>query len=147
MLKKSKKPVKNKIILDTSCLVAAILAEQGISAKLFEKIVKREMYNFYTDEILEELRGVLAREKFQLSKEKQEQFLNLVQEVSFLVQQYELYMLTKCRDPKDDKFLSLANQISADFIITLDKDLLSLERINKTEIITPAKFIEGTAER
>ena len=56
-------------------------------------------------------------------------------------------MLTKCRDPKDDKFLSLANQISADFIITLDKDLLSLERINKTEIITPAKFIEGTAER
>ncbi|MEK6903775.1 MAG: putative toxin-antitoxin system toxin component, PIN family [Nanoarchaeota archaeon] len=146
-MKKSKKPVKNKIILDTSCLVAAILAEQGISAKLFEKIVKREMYNFYTDEILEELRGVLAREKFQLSKEKQEQFLNLVQEVSFLVQQYELYMLTKCRDPKDDKFLSLANQISADFIITLDKDLLSLERINKTEIITPAKFIEGTAER
>lgn len=142
MLKKSKKHVRRKIILDTSCLVAAILAERGISAQLFEWSVKGDFYNFYTVEILEELREVLSRSKFELTKKKQEQFIHLFQDSSFLIQQYEQYLVTKCRDPKDDKFLSLANQIDADVIITLDKDLLTIENINGTKIVTPEKFLE-----
>ena len=141
MLQKSKEHVKNKIILDTSCLVAALLADKGIAARVFALVVEGDIYNFYTGEIQEELQEVLARPKFELEKEKQEQFIHLFQEVSFFIQQNTFHLITQCRDPKDDKFLSLANQIDADFIITLDKDLLTLRNIKRTRIIMPAEFI------
>ena len=83
----------------------------------------------------------MARPKFELEKEKQEQFMHIFQEVSFFIQQSTSHIITQCRDPKDDKFLSLANQIDADFIITLDKDLLTLKTIKRTRIIMPAEFL------
>mgnify|MGYP001582363774 CR=1 FL=1 len=145
-MQKSKEPIRHKVILDTSCLVAALLAEKGISAQTFASAVQGEIYNFYTSEMLEELRDVLARPKFELEKENQEKFINLFQEVSFLIQQHASYLVVQCRDQKDDKFLSLANQIDANFIITLDADLLVLGSIKRTKIIMPWEFLERMKE-
>jgi putative PIN family toxin of toxin-antitoxin system len=41
-----------------------------------------------------------------------------------------------CRDPDDDYLLALAQDGSADYLITRDEDLLSLKTFGKTEIIT-----------
>jgi putative PIN family toxin of toxin-antitoxin system len=122
--------------------VAAVLANKGIAAQVFASVAQGEVYNFYTSEMLEELRGVLERPKFELEKEKQEKFMHLFQEISLLIQQQISCLVVQCRDPKDDKFLSLAKQIDADFIITLDADLLALGSINKTDIIMPGEFLE-----
>lgn len=46
-----------------------------------------------------------------------------------------------CRDPKDDKFLSLAMNGQADYIVTGDKDLLVLKKVGRTKIITPQVFM------
>jgi uncharacterized protein len=46
-----------------------------------------------------------------------------------------------CRDPKDDKFLSLAVSADADCIITLDEDLLVLNPFQNIPIITPGVFL------
>jgi putative PIN family toxin of toxin-antitoxin system len=43
-------------------------------------------------------------------------------------------------DREDDKFLSLAKDGDADYIITRDKDLLELEQYGETEITTPERF-------
>ena len=50
--------------------------------------------------------------------------------------------VTVCRDPKDNKFLSLALDSNADFLVTGDKDLLEVGKFFKTEIITPRDFLE-----
>lgn len=47
-----------------------------------------------------------------------------------------------CRDPKDDKFLSLAVTANASCIITGDKDLLVLNPFQSIPIITPAAFFQ-----
>jgi putative PIN family toxin of toxin-antitoxin system len=47
-----------------------------------------------------------------------------------------------CRDPKDDKFLELAIDGQADFIVTGDKDLLALHPFHDIAILTPAQFLE-----
>jgi putative PIN family toxin of toxin-antitoxin system len=47
-----------------------------------------------------------------------------------------------CRDPDDDKILGLAVAASAEFIITVDKDLLVLEDFEKIQIVTPRMFSE-----
>lgn len=45
-----------------------------------------------------------------------------------------------CRDPKDNFLLNLSIDGKADFLITGDKDLLVLEKIESTQIVTLAEF-------
>ena len=140
MSEKLKKKEKISVILDTSTYVSALLSKEGISAKIFEFIIKGELFNFYTEEIIAEVNDVLNREKFNLQKDKIEHFISLIKQNSFLVQQLENYKIIKCRDPQDDKFLSLSSQIEANYLITWDDDLLVLKEINSTKIINPEKF-------
>lgn len=70
-------------------------------------------------------------------------------EVSALLNVFDTYgefvdvtrELKICRDPKDDFLLSLAADGRADFLVTGDKDLLVLERVEKTQIITFSSFV------
>ena len=130
-----------KVVLDTSCYVASLLSVSGASAKIVELVINGKIFNFYTEEILAEVREVISRKKFKLTKEQQECFIHLTQETSFLIKQLQTYEVNKCRDPNDDKFLSLANQIEADFIITIDNDLLALRTSEKTKIVAPNEFL------
>ena len=49
--------------------------------------------------------------------------------------------IRRCRDPKDDKFLELAVDAKADWIITGDKDLLELSPFQSTSILTPSSAL------
>jgi uncharacterized protein len=51
--------------------------------------------------------------------------------------------ITACRDPTDDKFLELAVNGRADFIISGDSDLLALNPFRTIPIVTPAAFVHG----
>ena len=51
-----------------------------------------------------------------------------------------------CRDPKDDKFLEAAISGSAEFIVTGDHDLLSLDPFRGIHILSPAGFLARHAE-
>ncbi|CAC5342364.1 nucleotide binding protein PINc [Planktothrix agardhii CCAP 1459/11A] len=46
-----------------------------------------------------------------------------------------------CRDPKDDKILSLALSGKAEYIITGDQDLLILNLFQGVKIITIEEFL------
>jgi putative PIN family toxin of toxin-antitoxin system len=46
-----------------------------------------------------------------------------------------------CRDPKDNKFLELAINGKADYIITGDQDLLVLNPFQTIRILTPQEFL------
>ena len=46
-----------------------------------------------------------------------------------------------CRDPKDDKFLALAVNGQADFIVTGDRDLLVLNPFRGIAIVQPEEFL------
>ena len=48
--------------------------------------------------------------------------------------------ISVCRDPDDDKFIGCAVDGKAVFIVSGDKDLLSLESYKDIEIITAADF-------
>jgi uncharacterized protein len=46
-----------------------------------------------------------------------------------------------CRDPKDDKFLELAIDGNADYIVTGDADLLVLHPFRGIQILKPKDFL------
>lgn len=56
--------------------------------------------------------------------------------------------VTLCRDPKDDAYLSLCRSVSADYLVTGDKDLLVVSRerlasagLGRLAIVTPREFL------
>lgn len=51
--------------------------------------------------------------------------------------------VTVCRDPKDNQFLDVAIASEAAFLVTGDKDLLSLKKFRTTGILTPRKFLDA----
>jgi putative PIN family toxin of toxin-antitoxin system len=52
-----------------------------------------------------------------------------------------VHSINVCRDPRDDKFLSLAVSGNADLIITGDKDLLVLHPFRGIDIIRPIDYL------
>ncbi len=46
-----------------------------------------------------------------------------------------------CRDPDDNKFISCAIEAKALYIVSGDKDLLDLEKVEGIEIVTVAEFL------
>ena len=79
-----------------------------------------------------------------ISPEERRAFFNLLSRVAIRVE--VLSPISACRDPKDDKFLSVAVSGNADGIITGDKDLLDLNPFLGIPIWTPKQFIEGAFE-
>jgi uncharacterized protein len=53
--------------------------------------------------------------------------------------------IVACRDPTDDKFLDLAVNGKADFIVSGDADLLTLNPFQGIRIISPATFVQGAS--
>jgi putative PIN family toxin of toxin-antitoxin system len=53
--------------------------------------------------------------------------------------------IAACRDAKDDKFLELAVNGNADFIVTGDADLLVLNPFRDIPIVMPATFVRARA--
>ncbi len=54
--------------------------------------------------------------------------------------------IVACRDPTDDKFLELAVNGQADFIVSGDADLLVLNPFRGIPILSPATFVQGAAK-
>jgi putative PIN family toxin of toxin-antitoxin system len=71
---------------------------------------------------------------------EREEFLEALIERAILVEPIET--VTVCRDPKDDKFLELALNGKASFIITGDEDLLELNPFNEVRILKPDEFLQ-----
>lgn len=91
--------------------------------------------------VLTELREVLARKHLRryFGDEEALDFIDaLIDDGRWVDVDVEI---AACRDPKDDKFLSLAVSGAATHIITGDQDLLALDPFQGIRIVTPQDFL------
>ncbi len=138
-----------KVVLNTSVILAALISKSGDSFKVIKKLFENKIINFISQEILIEYFKTLILKgtnyfPFSLVFE----FYKAIEEKSVLIFPREHFSL--CRDPKDNKFLDVAYEIKAEYLITLDKDLLDLRDKNKElevkehrlKILRPKEFLE-----
>ena len=93
--------------------------------------------------ILSELSEVLHRRQFRryIDEEDIRRFLAaLTQEAEWVNVDVQV---AACRDPKDDKFLSLAVSGHATHIVTGDADLLVLHPYQGVQILSPSAFVDS----
>jgi len=131
---------ERRVVVDTNILVSAMLSNKSISRKLLDQILRKEKL-ILSEEVLSEYLSTLLSEKFDRYVSLQDRFHYLhllIQKVSWVSIAEKIKI---CRDSKDDKLLELAINGNAEFIITGDKDLLTLHPFRSTKIVTPREFI------
>lgn len=132
---------KLRFVIDTNTLVSSVLIASSIPDRAVTSI-RQSGIILISIATLEELQAVLNRPKFDkyVDPSIRSEF------VAQLAQQSELIDITEsvieCRDRKDDKFLELAINGKADYLITGDRDLLVLHPFRNIPIFTPAAFLE-----
>ena len=93
-------------------------------------------------ETVVELIRVLAYPKFRLTQFEQEELLADYLPYCYTVPMpSELPAVPDCRDPFDRPFLQLALVGRADYLVTGDRDLLSLKSVFTTPIVNAEQFL------
>lgn len=127
-----------RVILDTNLWISFLITKN--LSRLDNYIIKGKLKLIFSEELLQEFIEVTERPKFR-------KYFS-TQDVSELVDYFDEYgelikvkfEVKKYRDPKDNFLLSLALDGRTDYLITGDKDLLELEEIGITKIVTLTDF-------
>jgi putative PIN family toxin of toxin-antitoxin system len=127
-------------VCDTNVLVSAVLFPRSVPGQAIA-YARANGVVLTTNELVTELRDVLARSKFDryLTREIRDEFLaGYIFEAEFVPLTERV---TVCRDPKDDHVLDAAINGQATCIISGDDDLLTLVSFQGIPILTPADFL------
>jgi uncharacterized protein len=128
-----------KIILDTNLWISFLITRKldFIDALIEKKKIKL----IFSDELIEEFLIVAKRPKFEkyFSDSDIKELLLLFKDYGKLIKVKS--SVNDCRDIKDNFLLNLAIDGKVDFLVTGDKDLLILEKIKKTKILSMPDFM------
>jgi putative PIN family toxin of toxin-antitoxin system len=133
---------KPRIILDTNVIISGVLFKGAVTRRLL-LLALNEYQLVFSQATWDELAVVLQRDSF----EKQMPLgarLRVLADLAGLIEVVSTTsIVTDCRDPKDDKCLSLAVGSGVSMIVTGDEDLPVLSPYKGIPICTPADFMLG----
>ena len=130
-----------RVVLDTSTLIGAILKPRSIPAQALN-LATEHAEILVSEETLAELARVIQRphlERYRSPVER-ETFYQTYAEVALLIAVTK--PVTACRDPKEDKILSVAVAGGASLIVSSDLDLLSMQQFGVIPILSARAFVE-----
>lgn len=131
-----------KVVLDTNIILSSIGWSKGKPRKILNKCIDRELIPIISKDILDEIRTVLKRPKFDFIKEdEREEFLSLFLQYSEMVEPKKRVDIIK-EDPTDNRIIECALEGNADYIITGDNHLQKLKEFKDIKIIKPADFLK-----
>ena len=135
-----------KVVVDANVIISAAFGGKPLEA-LVRALEDHEVY--LSEAVTKELFGVvsglsrkLSQDQISFIQEKVNQLVNLARPVSLSTH------VILSRDPKDDHYLSLCKETGAEFLVTGDKDLLSISRDKlkangiSCKIVSPQTFLE-----
>ncbi len=138
---------ERRIVLDTNALISAAILQNSISnqaltlaAAQFEIVVSEATWTEFETRIE---RPKLFRYFGNLEAQREEVVKTLGRVVKHVPVQS---VVTDCRDADDNKFLALALDSAAAFIVTGDRALLELHPWRGVHLLSPGAFVrlEGT---
>lgn len=129
-----------KIILDTNLWISFLISKKF--SQIDELIANKKVTLVFSNESLEEFVQVVSRPKFKkyVSEDDMANLLNYFDQYANIIEVKSDVQI--CRDSKDNFLLNLCIDSKAHFLITGDKDLLVLKKVEKTKIITFPDFLK-----
>ncbi len=131
-----------RIALDSSVLIAAHISRAGVCAELLEDLLLH--HELVTSEfILGELKGKLV-EKFRFPEREADQLAAFLRRAAVVVEPADLPPDLR-RDPTDIPILGTAVGGECALLISVDRDLLDMQRISEIPIVRPGEYWRRTS--
>jgi len=131
---------KYRVIVDTNLWISLLIGKRLSELRGLCNSDRVEVY--ICDEMLEEFTRISSRGKIRkyATDERVVQTLELIKTSCITAPAGKRAAASELRDANDLYLLALAETISADFILTGDKDLLFMQSHHQTKIVTYNQF-------
>jgi putative PIN family toxin of toxin-antitoxin system len=129
-----------RVVLDTNVLISAILFG-GKPRQILEKAIRGEIRLCLSEPILEELKGVLQRSKFDYSPEMIQFILTELMSIADFVNPSETLNVV-LEDSEDNRILECAIEAKANYVISGDFHLLKLRSYRNIEVVNVTAFLK-----
>jgi len=138
-------PAQPRVLLDSNTVLALWLFRDPNLPRLREACEAGHFVLLAREDTLEELRRVLAYVQFKVAADEQARLLADYRARVELVPVIESeYLLPKCRDADDQKFIELAFTGGANLLLSRDKAVLRLGKHRllreRVAIVTPERY-------
>jgi putative PIN family toxin of toxin-antitoxin system len=132
-----------KAVVDTNILIRALIKPRGTVGPIITRLRNGDYTLVYSTPLLDELIEKLAlpriRRKYRLEVNEIEALVALIALRGALVTPSRRVKV--CRDPDDDMVIEAALAGMAEYVVTGDKDLLTLKEFESVRFITPRMFL------
>ena len=129
--------INYRVVLDTNVWIGGINFEHSISTKILKLWEASDFRVLISHKIISEIMDVL-RKDFGYTDAQAYRWYRKIYKHATIVTVRSIINL--CRDPKDNVFLATAVDGKADYLVSNDDDLLSLNEISGIPIIKIGKF-------
>jgi len=136
-----------KVVVDTSVIIAGLIG-RGSSNRILRLILMGKLKIVIPKDIFREYVRAVHYPELRIPLSYAYIILDKLYRLAEQVHPTKKFNI--CRDPDDNKFLEVAYEGKADYLITLDRDLLDLRNCNKElelnrhrmKILTPKELLE-----
>jgi len=132
-----------RAVIDTSVVLRYLIRPSVAVRRLIEDLwITGQVQMVSAPELIEELRDVLSRPRIRayIEPEEGQAFLDTVLMLADVLPSLG-NVPCYTRDAKDDTFVACAVLGRAEYVITLDKDILALGMLEDIRMVTPDDFI------
>jgi putative PIN family toxin of toxin-antitoxin system len=124
-----------KIVIDTNVLINGFKDEYSYEKKIIDAVIAGEIEAYANKQTLRENKLIASQ---LIDNDDYRQDLDtLFSQINWVVNRRQINIV---RDSEDNKILESAVEAGAEYLITSDNDLLSLENYQSVQIINPSQF-------
>lgn len=127
-----------KIVVDTNVLVSALIRSEGIPARILNVILTRQVQVVLDHRIYAEYQDVLLRPEFGFAPEPVDNLLDFLLQSGERV--YTIKTSVALTDPYDGKFLEVASDGSADFLVTGNLKHFPARQRHGVRVVSPREW-------
>lgn len=134
-----------RVLADTNIYISYLLSphQDSFVLLLFDKIADGEITLLVSTPLLDEIEATVKRKPYLLNRigEKElARFIHLLKIISEEIPFITAKIPVATRDPKDDYLIAYSILGKADYLVTVDKDLLVLGQVGKVKMVHSGEF-------
>lgn len=134
-----------RVVVDANVFVSALLSRKGSPGRVVTRLVEGGHTFLISQKTMTELRRIVQypkiRKVLKLSDNEIEKFISSVELLAEEVDTTFVPSGLECRDPDDIEYLNVAVLGHAECVVSGDKDLLVLERVQDIPVLTPVQLL------
>ncbi|MBI4009163.1 putative toxin-antitoxin system toxin component, PIN family [Candidatus Roizmanbacteria bacterium] len=136
-----------RVLFDTNVFISFLLpsSDRDTITQIIDAAFKRKFALLISQEIVEEFSNAIARKKYlskRITNEDANQFIKSIAEIAHIIPALSVRLPSTVRDIKDNYLITYAVIGNTDYLVTGDKDLLTLKKVGEVKIVTPKKFLQ-----